>query len=238
MSLLATPLTFLLFFSGFAVAQIVSPNCESTWSWSFNSLNQDPCKVAATMLGTCNGGTFTITPLQQGYLYYGPSGIDDSNLCKCSTVGYSLLSACGGCQGQTWVTWSEYSFNCTRTLPPSQFPNPVPSGIRVPHWALLDVTNENLWDFNKSYAAGGENSLACLFPCYCFTPVLTFIDSPELAPGSTPGPSSPSSPSSKAGDHRCRRPRRHSSNLPPCCGVVILSATASFTGIFCRAARA
>jgi hypothetical protein len=57
-----------------------------------------------------------------------------------------------------------------------RFPNPVPSGIRVPHWALLDVTNENLWDFNKSYAAG---------------------DSPELAPGSTPGPSSPSSPSSK-----------------------------------------
>ena len=58
-------------------------------------------------------------------------------------------------------SWSEYSFNCTETLPPSQwvsvleeyvgfdidvgplvrrFPNPVPEGIRVPYWALLDVT--------------------------------------------------------------------------------------------------
>jgi hypothetical protein len=164
MSLLATPLTFLLFFSGFTVAQIVSPNCESTWSWSFNSLNQDPCKVAATMLGTCNGNTFTIGPLQPGYSYYGPSGVDDSNLCKCSTVGYSLLSACGGCQGASWITWSEYAFNCTKTLPSPQFPNAVPSGIRVPHWALLDPTYENLWDFNQSYIAGGGNSLPCLFP--------------------------------------------------------------------------
>ncbi|KAH9984280.1 hypothetical protein BJV77DRAFT_199950 [Russula vinacea] len=173
MSLFATPLAFLVFFSGTALAQISSPNCESTWAWSFNSLNQDPCEVAANMFGTCNGGVFRIGPLQSGQSYFGPSGVDDSNLCKCSTVGYSLISACGGCQGETWITWSEYSFNCTKTLPPSQFPNPVPTGIRVPHWALLDVTNENLWNFNRSYAAG---------------------DSPEVAPGSTPGPSSPSSP--------------------------------------------
>ncbi|KAF8463021.1 hypothetical protein DFH94DRAFT_686827 [Russula ochroleuca] len=176
MSLLATPLTFLLFFSGFTVAQIVSPNCESTWSWSFNSLNQDPCKVAATMLGTCNGNTFTIGPLQPGYSYYGPSGVDDSNLCKCSTVGYSLLSACGGCQGASWITWSEYAFNCTKTLPSPQFPNAVPSGIRVPHWALLDPTYENLWDFNQSYIAG---------------------DTPEVLPGQVPG--SPASSSSLRG---------------------------------------
>jgi hypothetical protein len=26
------------------------------------------------------------------------------------------------------------------------------------------LQNENLWDFNKSYAAGGESSLRCLFP--------------------------------------------------------------------------
>ncbi|KAH9984238.1 hypothetical protein BJV77DRAFT_202461 [Russula vinacea] len=138
MSLLATPFAFLVFFFGFTVAQIVSPNCESTWEWSFNSLDQDPCKVAATMLGTCYGGEFTILPPQRPY--FGPSGVDDSDLCLCSTVGYSLLSACGGCQGQTWITWSQFSFNCTKTLPPSQFPNPVPTGLRVPHWALLDVT--------------------------------------------------------------------------------------------------
>ncbi|KAH9984241.1 hypothetical protein BJV77DRAFT_202520 [Russula vinacea] len=176
MTLLATPLAFLVFFSGFAVAQISnisSPNCASTWSWSFNSLNQDPCRVAATMLGTCNGGSFTILPLQPGFSYFGPSGVDDSNLCKCSTVGYSLLTACGGCQGGAPVTWSEFSFNCTKTLPPSQFPNPVPTDTRLPRWALLDVTNDNLWDFNKSYVTG---------------------DKPEVLPGQVPGaPSSSSS---------------------------------------------
>jgi len=44
--------------------------------------------------------------------------------------------------------------NCTSTLPPSQFPNPVPDETRVPHWAILDVTNENQWNANESYAAG------------------------------------------------------------------------------------
>jgi hypothetical protein len=33
MSLLATPLAFLVFFSGFAVAQISAPNCYSEWAW-------------------------------------------------------------------------------------------------------------------------------------------------------------------------------------------------------------
>jgi hypothetical protein len=57
-----------------------------------------------------------------------------------------------------------------------RFPNPVPSQIRVPQWALLDVTvccqvfllryrdhnplqNENLWNATKSYSAGGEHRL-------------------------------------------------------------------------------
>ena len=48
---------------------------------------------------------FTIDPLPPGYSYIGPSGADDSDLCKCSTVGYSLISACGGCQGQSWITY-------------------------------------------------------------------------------------------------------------------------------------
>ena len=33
MSLLATPFAFLFFFFGFALAQIVSPNCELRWAW-------------------------------------------------------------------------------------------------------------------------------------------------------------------------------------------------------------
>jgi hypothetical protein len=48
---------------------------------------------------------FTIDPLQSGYSYTGPSGVDDSNLCKCNTVAYSLISACDACQSETWISY-------------------------------------------------------------------------------------------------------------------------------------
>ncbi|KAF8465585.1 hypothetical protein DFH94DRAFT_782747 [Russula ochroleuca] len=194
MSPLVAPLVSLLLFSGFVAAQVVAPDCSLTWGWTFNSLDQNACTVAAYLMSTCNGGSFTINSLQPGYSYTGPSGIDDSNLCKCNTVAYSLISACDACQGAQWITWSEYMFNCTKVLPPSSFPNPIPSGTRVPQWALLDVTSENNWNSNKSYAVG---------------------DSPELAPGavlasgatvsaSATGPVSPHSTS----------PRESSSTTP------------------------
>ncbi|KAI0290704.1 hypothetical protein BC826DRAFT_1025820 [Russula brevipes] len=173
--------TSLLFFSGFAAAQVVAPDCSLSWKWSFNSLGQNACTVAAYLMSTCNGGSFTIDSLQPGYSYTGPSGIDNSNLCKCSTIAYSLISACDACQSETWITWSEYSFNCTKTMPPSTFPNPVPSGTRVPQWALMDVTLENNWNSNKSLAVG---------------------DSPEVAPGTSIGASNSSgSASGSASGH-------------------------------------
>jgi len=105
------------------------------------------------MLATCFSGTYTLDPLPSGYTYSGPY---HANKCDCSTVVYSLISACVACQGDDPSSWSTYVTNCTSTttMPPSQFPNPVPPGIRVPHWAILDVTNENHWNANKSYAAG------------------------------------------------------------------------------------
>ncbi|KAH9054540.1 hypothetical protein EDB87DRAFT_1580479 [Lactarius vividus] len=130
---------------------------------TFNTLGQNACTVAAYLMGTCNGGAFTIDALQPGYSYTGPSGVDDANLCKCNTVTYNLISACDACQSATWITWSEYSFNCTRTLPPSTFPNAVPPGTLVPQWALLDHTNENLWNATKAFVVG---------------------DTPEIQPGS------------------------------------------------------
>ncbi|KAF8463023.1 hypothetical protein DFH94DRAFT_481874 [Russula ochroleuca] len=127
------------------------------WIWSFNSLDQDPYLVAAFMMSTCNGGTFTMKSLPTGSMYYpGPSPKDDAdyNLCMCTTIVYSLRSACGGCQGGTWIPWSEYKLRCAETPPAPSFPNAVPVGTRVPPWALLDVANDNNWDRHKSYAAG------------------------------------------------------------------------------------
>ncbi|KAN0120552.1 hypothetical protein V8E52_004379 [Russula decolorans] len=58
------------------------------------------------------------------------------------------------------IRWSQWVANCTKTFPPSLFPNPVPSQIHVPQWVLLGVTNENLVTVSHP------------------------IDSPELGPGS------------------------------------------------------
>jgi hypothetical protein len=141
MSLLALLLSSLLFFSGFAAAGIYAPDCSLSWEWTFNTLGQNACTVAAFMMSTCSGGSFTINALPgPSYSYSGPSGSDDTDLCKCNTIAYSLLSACDACQGAEWISWAEYKYNCTTVLVPSEFPNPVPAGTSVPLWALIDVT--------------------------------------------------------------------------------------------------
>jgi len=67
---------------------------------------------------------FTINSLMPGYSYTGPSGVDDSNLCKCNTVAYSLISACDACQSSNWITY----------VSSSSFPPQSPSvyGMRLP----------------------------------------------------------------------------------------------------------
>jgi len=99
-------------------------------------------------------------------------------LCKCSTIGYNLLSACDACQGQTWIPWTEYITNCSETMPPSTFPNPVPSGTRVPKWALMDDTSVNLWDAITAETVG---------------------DSPEALPGAVLGAATSSTSVAGAG---------------------------------------
>ncbi|KAN0114320.1 hypothetical protein V8E52_006816 [Russula decolorans] len=153
---LAAPFSTFLFFSGFAAAQTSTVVCTLGSAWMLNSFDQNPCDVAASLIVTCTSGSFTVIPLRPGSSYSGPDLIDTSYFksCMCSTVTYSLLSACGACQGENWMSWSEYSLNCTTTLPPSLFPNPIPLGTRVPYWALIDITSENIWDSNKAFAVG------------------------------------------------------------------------------------
>ena len=47
---------------------------------------------------------YEVDPLQPDSIYAGPSGTDDADMCKCNNVVYNLLSACTGCQEQTWIT--------------------------------------------------------------------------------------------------------------------------------------
>ena len=45
---------------------------------------------------------FNLEPLDFGYVYSGPTQANQ-NSCRCSSVYYSLLSACGFCQGRNYL---------------------------------------------------------------------------------------------------------------------------------------
>ncbi|KAI0250834.1 hypothetical protein BJV78DRAFT_1215547, partial [Lactifluus subvellereus] len=84
----------LLFLSGIVVAQISAPDCTASgWQWTFNSLGQNPCLVAAYLLATCSGGTWNLLPLDPGswYTVY----VEFATLCNCNTVTYSLKAGLG-----------------------------------------------------------------------------------------------------------------------------------------------
>ena len=46
-----------------------------------------------------------------GNHYLGPTP-STATPCECSSVTYSLLSACGGCQNRTFIDWLTWSENC------------------------------------------------------------------------------------------------------------------------------
>jgi len=135
-----------------AHAQLTYPNCSSGWEWSYNSLSQNPCNVAAYLESVCNGGQFDIPQLPPGRLYAGPSTAQFYP-CECNTVVYSLISACAACQGSTGILWSAWSYNCS-TVDNSTYPKSIPDGTRVPHWAYLDVTADSSWNASAAQSAG------------------------------------------------------------------------------------
>ena len=47
-----------------------------------------------------------------GNHYLGPNA-SDADPCRCSSVTYSMISACAGCQDRTYIDWITWSQNCT-----------------------------------------------------------------------------------------------------------------------------
>ncbi|KAH8989176.1 hypothetical protein EDB86DRAFT_2944299 [Lactarius hatsudake] len=138
-------------------AQVSAPNCtDSTFAWSYNSLQQNPCWVSAYLEATCNNGLFSVPPLPPGRSYAGPStgDIDKNNICQCNTVVYNLISACDACQGSGWISYFAWSFNCTTKVTPGTFPNPVPAGTRVPKWAYIDSYTGDSWNISAAQLTG------------------------------------------------------------------------------------
>ncbi|KAH9021569.1 hypothetical protein EDB85DRAFT_414907 [Lactarius pseudohatsudake] len=186
----------LLAASELVVAQIMGPDCNVTMDWSFNSLGQSPCIVAAYMLATCNSSVFILQPLQPGNSYTVSDGSIFDN-CLCTSVAYNLLSVCDACQGQNWRAWSNYSSNCLDRLTPLPFPYTVPLGTRVPQWASVDHTLEENWNATTA-GIGTQPNLPPFFffstSDQLFHPGVLSSDTPETEPGSFIGPSGSTSP--------------------------------------------
>ncbi|KAH9961981.1 hypothetical protein BC827DRAFT_1383744 [Russula dissimulans] len=122
---------------------------------SYNSLGENPCFIAAELESLCFGGEYVINRLQSGHSYFGPL-YGESTSCQCNTVVYSLVSACGACQGSTWITWSQWSFNCSDLYGYSVTTYPNTIGTRVPHWAYLDVITAGTWNATAAEDAGDD----------------------------------------------------------------------------------
>jgi len=130
----------ILALAGASAAQSTNATCSPSFDWSFNSLGQSPCLVAAYLGGVCDDGVFTVPALANDLsIYEGPT-VAQANQCGCSSVFYSLLSACAECQSaQNVLRWSAFNKNCTEVYP-QLFVGNIPSKTAVPHWAYQNVT--------------------------------------------------------------------------------------------------
>lgn len=120
-----------------------------SYSKAYNSYGQSPCMVAGYLQQQCNSapgksisdftgyikidgdGAVNVPALHQNKLYPAPTSNGSDSSCQCSSVVYSLMSACASCQLGNYVSsvlpfpwiinshrvydfrWSAWSSNCT-----------------------------------------------------------------------------------------------------------------------------
>jgi len=183
--------------AGYAAAQSTTPlpTCtNSTYQWTFNSLRQSPCMVAAWLGGVCNGGDYNLPPLPgPEYYYLGPAP-GYGNACACSSVFYSLISACSLCQSADYLVWSRYSENCTTSYS-GVFNYNIPPTTKVPHWAYLDVVPGNGFSPSAAQLAVSGGAESTNIPSSTSSSTST-TRSPTLTPGGFATSSSPATGSS------------------------------------------
>ncbi|KAH7929700.1 hypothetical protein BV22DRAFT_1002169 [Leucogyrophana mollusca] len=133
--------------------QTTNVTCLPKYNWMDNSRGQNPCLVAAYLQGTCNGGDFSVNSIPPDSEYVGPT-VKLANPCQCSTITYSMISACSLCQNNTNEIWSTWSFNCSTIYTNCSFPYDIPTGTAVPKWAYLNVLPSDYFNITLAQAAG------------------------------------------------------------------------------------
>lgn len=152
-------LLYILALTGIRVifAQISDVGCSGGYSWANNVMGQNPCIVASSLESECVPGGFNVSALPPGTHYIGPNATQ-ANPCECNTVVYSLISACGACQGEIFITWNAWSAECGNYTSNDLSQIPAPTDIVVPPWAFLAIGSDENWNQTAAY----ENSTAAL----------------------------------------------------------------------------
>jgi len=97
-----------------------------------------------------------LEPLDPGYVYVGPTQAT-ANSCRCSSVYYSLVSACGYCQGRSFIRWSLYNANCS-TVYVAVYNQDIPVGVKVPAYAYQNVSILDTFNVTLAQSMGGIES--------------------------------------------------------------------------------
>jgi len=98
--------------------------------------------IAAYLENSCapEGGNWNVPALGPDQSYVGPY-TENANYCSCSSVVYSLVSACAACQNDLWIAWSAWKNNCTADITSlGSWPLDIPAGTAVPDWAYQNVS--------------------------------------------------------------------------------------------------
>ncbi|KAJ6623490.1 hypothetical protein B0H10DRAFT_796250 [Mycena sp. CBHHK59/15] len=94
---------------GVTAGQSTNATCSSNFDWTFNSLEQSPCLVAAYLGSVCNN-VFMVPALVNDMSYYQGPTVAQANSCGCSSVfiPYWVL-----------ISFTIVGQHSTRTVPPS-----------------------------------------------------------------------------------------------------------------------
>ncbi|KAG8898923.1 hypothetical protein FRB99_007036 [Tulasnella sp. 403] len=180
---------------------LTNATCLSNSKWTYNSLGQTPCLIAAYLDAQCNNGQWTVWSLGGTDWHYNPPENTSANPCGCSTVVYSMLQACAYCQGSTIGTWSAWIVNCPTIYAKLGYPYAVPPGTTIPAWAFLDPRLSGAWDATtaNAYAVSPSGSITPNVSGASATPAPASSSQASPTTSSSSTSASPTSSSSNIG---------------------------------------
>jgi len=164
-------------------AQTTNASCLPFYGWTDNSRKQSPCQVASVLIGTCTP-SYVVAALPNGTHYLGPS-LDLATPCQCNTVVYSLMSACGACQGRNYESWSEWTTNCA-AVSVGSFPEISPLQTFVPAWAYLDVETNDRFNETAARLAVNATEHSEPLPSSAYSPTVSVKTSTSISSAGPP----------------------------------------------------